>query len=672
MNSVQPPPFVGDLAAYEGLARFLPGAVFRYRVMPEGTGRLEHMTEACLEIWELDRQVLEHDMGSLWAMVDPQDLPLMRARVDECARTLTDWDHEWRIVTPSGRRKWLHGVGRPTRERDGSLLWHVLVVDQTNNRVAQESQRISEQRFRRLIESIPNVAVQGYDAQLVCRFWNAASVSLYGYTEEEAIGRGLLDLIIPEHMHERVRRAVDDMLRHGDAIPSEELVLRHKDGSAVPVYSGHVVLRHAGAAPEFFCIDFDLSERQRAEAARHQLQAQLREAQKMEALGTLAGGIAHDFNNILAAILGNTSLALEDAPPEGPLRESLDEVQKAARRARAVVRQILAFARKEVLERQVADVGPVVREAYGLLRATAPPGVQVLLSADEALPTVLVDATQLEQVLLNLGTNALHAVAGQFQGQVALSVQRCRYADACEVSATRVLDAGLSGEHDGVLLRVTDNGKGIPADALHRIFEPFFTTKARGQGTGLGLAVVHGILKEHHACLTVRSSEGAGTAFAVWLASVGATARTGPAVAQEVPALPVRLLRILYVDDDEQINRVVQRMLVREGHAVEVLSDTDEVLARLQSGQPGFDVAILDHNMPKVAGLELARMVLQVRPEVPVVLVSAVVDDELRALARHKGVMHVVEKSDSILQTLVGIAQTVVGVRPAQPASDDS
>ncbi|MFN3495009.1 MAG: PAS domain S-box protein, partial [Hydrogenophaga sp.] len=400
MTSLPPAAPAPTASAIEQLAEFVPGAMFQFRVLPDGTRRLEHMTRGCYDLWELDPGALDHDMGALWAMVDRRDLPAMRASIIECAEQLKDWTWQWRIHTPSGRTKWLHGAGRPKREADGTLVWHVFVFDQTDNLQAQENLRESEERFRQLLDGIPNVAVQGYDANLVCRFWNRASELLYGYSAEEAVGANLLDLIIPEPMRPLVVEATQQMLATGQAIPAGELLLKRKDGSPVSVYSSHVLLQRAGSQPAFFCIDYDLTERQNAENTRLQLQSQLRESQKMEALGTLAGGVAHDFNNIVAAILGNVELALDDVPEANPARTSLYEIRKAGRRARDLVQQILAFSRRQDNTRQPICLRAVLADAHSLLRATLPADVTLHVHADDHLPAVLANATQIEQVVL--------------------------------------------------------------------------------------------------------------------------------------------------------------------------------------------------------------------------------------------------------------------------------
>ncbi len=641
----------------EQLAEYLPGAMFRMRVLPDGTRQLDHMTRGCFDIWELDPTAVEQDMGSLWGMVDARDLPDMQLSIERCARELRDWDWQWRIRTPSGRLKWLHGVGRPRRESDGTLIWHCYILDQTNNLQAQENLRESEQRFRRLIDSIPNVAVQGYDEQLVCRFWNSASERLYGWTAQQAVGRNLLELIIPPSMRDDVVAATAHMLASGEAIPSAELVLQHRDGSPVPVYSGHVLLKGDGQRAEFFCIDFDLREREQAEHTRRQLEIQLRESQKMEALGTLAGGVAHDFNNIVAAILGNVALAMGDGAREPELMTSLQEIRKAGFRARELVQQILTFSRRQDNQHQLTDPQAVLAEAHALLRATLPVDVALTVQVEGAVPRVQANATQLEQVILNLCGNAIQAVAGRTHGAVAVRLARTDAPlPATAPDELEVLPPPAAWPRDSVRLDVVDNGTGIDAATLPRIFEPFFTTKATGTGTGLGLAVVHGILKEHGAALRVHSVPGQGTRMSVWLpalpeqhpAAAEPPVQSGPA-ARVPTSEPVGSRgHVLYVDDDESIALLVQRWLQRHHYTVSTFTDPQAALYALE--QPGLDVhlCISDFNMPGLSGLGFARELKARRPSLPVAIASGYISEELRRDAPAAGVDELIYKPDTV------------------------
>ncbi len=638
----------------EQLAEYLPGAMFRVSVLPDGTRRLDHMTRGCFDIWELDPTAVEQDMGSLWSMVDPRDLPGMHESIERCAGELRDWDWQWRIQTPSGRIKWLHGVGRPMREADGTLVWHCYVLDQTNNLQAQENLRESEERFRRLIDTIPSVAVQGYDDQLVCRFWNTASEQLYGWTSRQAVGRSLLDLIIPPHMREEVTSAVNQMLATGEAIPSAELLLQHRDGFAVPVFSGHVMLKRGDGRTEFYCIDFDLRERVHAEQMRQRLEAQLRESQKMEALGTLAGGVAHDFNNIVAAILGNVALAMGDGPREPELMTSLQEIRKAGVRARELVQQILTFSRRDDSQRKPTDPQAVLADAQALLRATLPVDVQLSVISQASVPWVQANATQLEQVILNLCGNAIQAVAGQAKGLVTVTLSRIDGpVPAASSDETEVLAPDASWPATGVRLDVVDNGVGMDAATLPRIFEPFFTTKAPGAGTGLGLAVVHGILKEHGAVLRVRSAPGQGTRLSILLPGLpGVFVASADAPDLHAGSLAAASIgsrgHVLYVDDDESIALLVQRWLQRHGYTVSAFTDPQAALLALE--QSGFDVnlCISDFNMPGLSGLNFARALKALRPQLPVAITSGYISEELRREAPAAGVDELIYKPDTV------------------------
>lgn len=640
--------------AIEQLAEFVPGALLSYRVLPDGTDRIEHMSSGCQELWEMSAADLIPDTGPLWGMVDARDLPGLASSVADSCRQLKDWAFQWRITTPSGRGKWLHGVGRPRPQADGSIMLHTFILDVTNSQQTQENRRESNERFRQLLNGIPNVAVQGYDASLVCRYWNDASEQLYGYSAQEAVGTNLMALIIPPAMHAAVLEAVQQMLASGHAIPAGELVLQRKDGSAVSVYSSHMLLQNDDLAPMFFCIDYDLSERKAAEDTRLQLLSQLRESQKMEALGTLAGGVAHDFNNIVAAILGNVALALDDVPEGHPVRTSLHEIRKAGRRARDLVQQILAFSRRQHSKQEPICLRAVLEEAHGILRATLPVDVTLELRVDDNLPAVMANATQIEQVVLNLATNAVQAVQGLPHANVTLLLERMGQPDAPSAADEVVALPSLAAWPGvGVRLSVSDNGGGMLPETLARMFEPFFTTKPPGAGTGLGLAVVHGILQEHGVALRVRSRVGAGTRFTLVFPGLTGVAPDAPQ-ADHAAAMPAHLLKnrpaphVVYVDDDEAIALLVRRLLERDGYRVSAFTDPQQALETLRQAPLDVALCITDFNMPGMSGLRLAREIKALHPSLPVAITSGYISEELRQQAPAAGVDEVIFKPDTV------------------------
>ncbi len=368
------------------------------------------------------------------------------------------------------------------------------------------------------------------------------------------------------------------------------------------------VLDDAGACVHLLWSSRDVTGRVHAEQERSRLEDQLRQAQKMESLGTLAGGIAHDFNNLLAVILMNLELVRAEVGP-GPVAESLESIGMASARGHELVKQILAFSRKQPTRRSVSSVRALVQEAATLLRATIPAGIQIVLDVDRAVPNVLIDPTQIHQVLMNLATNAWLAIERP-TGTITLRL------DTATHDAPLAAGPGLRG---CVRLRVSDDGVGMDASTQQRIFEPFFTTRGVGKGTGLGLAVAHGIVANHGGAIIVDSAQGQGTTFSVYL----------PVTTEEVAPVddtPEPLARaggrVLLVDDEEQLVRVGAMLLERFGYEVTGFVRPDEALAAIRADPRRFDVIVTDRNMPGMGGLELARAVATLRPDLPVVLIS--------------------------------------------------
>ncbi len=386
----------------------------------------------------------------------------------------------------------------------------------------------------------------------------------------------------------------------------------------------------------------DITSRRLAELERERLGEQLRQAQKLEAIGTLAGGIAHDFNNILTAILGNTELAAMDAPPGSSADGYLRKIRQSSHRARDLVRRILAFSRPAEARTQVVAPQTVIDEVEKLLRATIPAEVELVVVSTGAVPPVLVDATALHQVLLNLGTNGWHAL-GHRPGRITFAL------DTWTLSASAVPPhAGLKpGPY--VRIAVTDNGRGIPADVLPRIFDPFFTTKAPGEGSGLGLSVVHGIMTNCGGAVAVHSQVGIGTTFTLYFPAAATDAPARPPSAHpfagRAPAASHAAGRcILFVDDEEQLVTVAKVMLERMGCQVEGHSDPAAALAALRARPQAFDLLITDLSMPGMSGLTVIRTARTLRPDLPIILTSGNARSADALAARAAGAAEVVEK----------------------------
>lgn len=354
----------------------------------------------------------------------------------------------------------------------------------------------------------------------------------------------------------------------------------------------------------------EIAERHRAEKEARELEAQLRQVQKLEAVGQLAGGIAHDFNNILGAILGYAELAQDELAPESEARSHLAEILTAAERARDLVGQILAFSRKADRRSAPLDLARLVAEALRLVRATIPTTIAFETRLDGGSATVLGDPTQLHQVVVNLCTNAAHAMEDE-GGTLSVSIGRRT------LSADDVRKDPETAPGDYVVLEVRDTGCGIPADIRERVFDPFFTTKAVNKGTGMGLSVVLGIVRGHGGTIEMESEEGRGTTVRVLLPQISAV----PAAKGAALAVPRgNGERVLLVDDEPQVANVCARILERFGYRVEAFGDPRVALGRFCAAPDEFDVVVTDQTMPHMTGLQLVEQLRARRADIPVVL----------------------------------------------------
>lgn len=401
----------------------------------------------------------------------------------------------------------------------------------------------------------------------------------------------------------------------------------------------------------------DVTERRRAEATRRVLESQLREAQRLEAIGTLASGIAHDFNNIMAAILGNVAFAQEAVSDGDPPQVYLEQINKAGRRARSLVQQILAFSHKQTTEFVNVALRPLVDEAVTMLRSTIGSSVQLRTVLPDHPLAVMGNPTQLQQVLMNLGTNAWQALRGA-SGHIEVGIDEIELAE--EALASR--PAGLApGEYAHLWVR--DDGCGMDSKTRERIFEPFFTTKAVGHGTGLGLAVVHGIIEAHSGGIVVDSVVGKGSTFHLYL----------PLVAHESQPAPLEAVRatlrghgehVLYIDDDEVMAVMVQGLLQRLGYRATCTLDAQEGIAIVARNPMDVDLVVTDFNMPNRSGLDVVRALSVIRPDLPVAISSGYISDELRASASELGVSGLMQKEHT-LEELGALVHEALAARQA-------
>lgn len=512
----------------------------------------------------------------------------------------------------------------------------IMELEQEFNRMldaryqAQEALRESERNLQLFINHAP-AALAMFDRDMrylnVSRRW----LSDYGLGDRDLRGLSHYEVFpdIPEHWREVHRRALagevvrldmDRFERANGLVQWIQLEVRPWHDSRGGI-GGIVVFSE------------DLTKRKRLEEVHLQ-------AQKLESLGTLAGGIAHDFNNILAAIRGNADLAVEDVGSDHIAAQSLEEIKKATIRGRELVRRILAFARPGEVERQIVDLSEVLGEVLKLLRSTLPAGISLGQAFAEDPPRVLADSGQIHEAVVNLTTNAVYAIGAQ-TGSIEYRLE------PVEVDGT--LARSIPGLKEGRYARLTveDSGCGMDAAVMERIFDAFYTTKPVGEGTGLGLSMVHGIMRSHGGAVTVTSKPGKGSIFSLYFPAVGKDAVREEKSAR-APQLPIARQRVLYVDDEEALAYLANRVLTRMGHQISSFIDPEEALEAFRAHPHNFDIVVTDLSMPHMSGLEFASEVLSVRPEIPVLMMTGDVRGNDQSNARAIGIREVIIKPATI------------------------
>lgn len=488
-------------------------------------------------------------------------------------------------------------------EWHGNAAWIVTLRDVTERKLIAEALRESEGRFRSLLQDVPNVAIQGYGLDGGVHYWNKASEMLYGYSEQEALEGNLLTLIIPPEMRDTVREALKNVAA-GGGIDSGELSLMCKDGSRVSVYSSHSVVRRPGQPPELFCIDIALTER-------NALEEQLRQSQRLESVGQLTGGVAHDFNNLLTVILGNAELLSEQLASNSRLHSLADMISRAAQRGAELTRHLLAFARKQTLDPKAVDVNRLIVGVKGLLHRSLGEHIEIELALGDDPMSAMVDPGQLEGALLNLAINARDAMPNG--GMLTIQTANIEL-DAEDTSRDTQLQPGHY-----VMLAVTDTGFGIAPEFLERVFEPFYTTKEMGKGSGLGLSMVYGFVKQSKGHIKLSSEPGVGTTIKMYL-----PASADPIVITEESSTYLNGgdELILLVEDDELVRTFVSNQLCSLGYRVRIAGNGNEALAILRA-QNDIDLLFTDIMMPGgMNGRELADQARAINPSLKVLFTS--------------------------------------------------
>ncbi|MCG2744865.1 MAG: transporter substrate-binding domain-containing protein [Desulfobacteraceae bacterium] len=474
---------------------------------------------------------------------------------------------------------------------------------------AEKALKKSDTHLHTLISTIPDL-VWLKDTQGVYLFCNSRFERLYGAKEKDIIGKTDYDFVNKEladffRLHDQAAMAAGT-----PSVNEEELTFAADGHREILETIKTPMVGSDGQLIGVLGIARDITERKRSEDERKEMEERLRQAQKMEAIGTLAGGIAHDFNNILAIIFGFTDMARANAPSGTQLEEDLEQVLIAANRAKELVKQILAFSRQSATERFPLQIQPLIKEGLKMIRSSIPSTISITEDINSKSGNILADPSQINQILMNLCTNAYHAME-ETGGVLSVTLKPALIGPEEQLMSAHV----TPGEY--LELTVSDTGCGIGPDIIDKIFDPYFTTKGVGKGTGMGLAIIHGIMADCGGMITVESQLGLGATFHVFFPVVALNAV--PEINEAEDILKGNE-RILFVDDEELLAEMAKKMLEKLGYCVTVCHSSVEALETFKNTPGEFDLVITDQTMPGITGAELSRMMMQIRPDIPIIL----------------------------------------------------
>jgi PAS domain S-box-containing protein len=589
------------------IAATSPGVLYSFRLLPDGSRCFPYASPAVEDLFGVAASDLASSASEVFERIHPEDIDYVQASIAESARTSLPWSNEFRFSHPEKGQVWVMASSVPQREPNGSILWRGFALDITER-------KRSEADLMRLAAAVEQTAdsVVITDPEGNIQYVNPAFERITGYTREDVLGQnprvlksGQTDPAIYKELWEAITRG---------EVWVGQLTNRKKDGTLFeervtisPVHdkNDHIV--------NYIAVKQDISDFIK-------LEDQLRQSQKMEAIGQLAGGVAHDFNNLLTAINGYSGLALQKIDDNHPLRGYLEEIKKAGDRAANLTRQLLAFGRKQILQPLPISLNDVVTDMNKMLRRLIGEDIALTAKLDPALKKIKADPGQIEQVLVNLIVNARDSMP---QGGK-LTIE----------TTTIDLDREYAGRHVGVvpgryvMLAVSDTGTGMSEDTRARIFDPFFTTKEKGKGTGLGLSTVYGIVKQSGGNIWVYSEIGHGTTFKVYLPELAVAPQKTEAAAVE-SLMPGGSETILLVEDEDVVRGLARKILEHAGyHVLEASRGEEAVRLFHQQAQP-IDLLLTDVVMPETSGKEVADRLTELLPGLRVLFMSGYTDEAI-------------------------------------------
>ncbi len=594
---------------FECIVETVPLVITSFQRRADGTFCFPYASPKIVDFYGLTPDELAHDASSCFAILAPEDLKRVIANIDQSAKDMKVWHDKFKLNSPVLGEIWATGAATPTRQSDGSIIWHGYINNVTDRHRAEISLQEIQERLKEA-QITANMGSWTWDSSTNEVWWSEAIFDLFGFDPKSTAPsfEGFLSLLDEGDRDVAVKR-VERLLQGGDGF-ADELQIRRPDGRAIWIYSvGRATRDESGKLLRVNGFDQDISDRRR-------LEDQLRQSQKMEAVGRLAGGVAHDFNNLLTVIQGYCEVLQFNLPDENKNRLSVEAIQKAAERATLLTRQLLAFSRKAMIETRTLNLNDVVLQIEIMLRRLIATNIKIDISLAPEPCYIEADPTQIDQVILNLALNSRDAMLDG--GKLSISTKRVSIPQPELAVGEDVPTSNL------IELRVSDTGHGMTDEVKSRIFEPFFTTKEKGKGTGLGLAVVHGIVNQSRGQISVESNVDRGTSFRILLNEV-APAKTELAVKQSGESRGTDT--ILLVEDEDSVRRLLSDTLESFGYTVLTASSGQEAIKLAGSYNAAIHLLITDLMMPQMGGRELSNLLRDSVADLRVLYISGYFED---------------------------------------------
>ncbi|MFZ2961312.1 MAG: PAS domain S-box protein [Candidatus Ozemobacteraceae bacterium] len=585
---------VGQL---KNLGDNLPNAMlYQLVVSPDGTRKIIHISDGIKPLIGLTIEEVLSDSRILYNSVFVEDQPALKAAEDHAFQTRSPFQSETRFVLRNGEIRWFMLRSAPRASSGEDTLWDGIAVDITDHKRDHEALRASEKRYRELYERLRD-GTATFDPEGRILECNSQFLTMLGYTLAEVMKLTFFQLT-PPRWHAEEQKNLDQVRSRGYSELYEKEYIR-KDGSVFPVELRTYLLKDdSGNITGYWAFIRDISERKR-------LETQLAQAQKMEYVGRLAGGVAHDFNNMLGVILGNVEIALSEVPPADPLRNTLQEIFKAAQHSADLTRQLLAFACKQAIQPIPAVLNDLVAGILSMLSRLIGEAIELLFKPAEDLWKIRIDPSQINQMLANLVVNARDAIDGK--GIITITTANVR------TDKTFVAEHPESLLGDYVQLSISDNGHGMDPQTILHVFEPFFTTKKLGQGTGLGLATVYGVVHQNGGFLDLQSEPGKGTTFRIYLPRFE-EGKQKPGVSAKAHDIPGGAETILLVEDNPLVLKTTLAMLKSIGYTIVTAPSPEEALQLVKTYPERIDLLLTDVIMRNQNGQELAQQISSIKP----------------------------------------------------------